>query len=125
MSVGSITKNTKFYFLNLLFFQILVSFTGELTGELRRSPLKSDYFFEKHFCFLKKLSEVYMNDKLLTAKEIAEYLRLSKSTIYKLTSQKLIPFIKLNNGKVLFKLSDIEAWLEKRKQNPVDENFEL
>jgi excisionase family DNA binding protein len=66
-----------------------------------------------------------MNEKLLTAKEVAEYLRLSKSTIYKLTSQKLIPFIKLNNGKVLFKLSDIEAWLEKRKQNPVDENFEL
>jgi DNA binding domain, excisionase family len=66
-----------------------------------------------------------MNDKLLTAKEVAEYLRLSKSTIYKMTSQRIIPFIKLNNGKVLFKLSDINAWLEKRKNKPEDENFEL
>jgi len=51
MSVGSITKNTKFYFLNLLFFQILVSFTGELTGELRRSPLKSVISLKNIFVF--------------------------------------------------------------------------
>ena len=66
-----------------------------------------------------------MNEKLLTAKEVAEYLRLSKSTIYKMTSQRVIPFIKLNNGKILFNLSDINAWLEKRKNKPEDENFKL
>jgi hypothetical protein len=58
MNVNSIAKNTKFYFSNPLFFQILVSFTGELTGELRGSPLKMVISSKNIFVFLKKLKEV-------------------------------------------------------------------
>jgi len=43
MNVNSIAKNTKFYFSNPLFFQILVSFTGELAGEFWGSPVKMNF----------------------------------------------------------------------------------
>jgi len=54
MNVGFIAKNKNCFFLNLLFFQILVSFTGELTGEFWGSPVKMSFslkivlFFFKH-----------------------------------------------------------------------------
>ena len=55
------------------------------------------------------------NDELLTKKELQEYLKVSHGTIDRLMKE--IPYIKLagKKGRVLFKKSDIDAWLESKK----------
>ena len=54
-----------------------------------------------------------MNNKLLTAAEIADYLGVKQSTIYQWTHQGFIPHIKLGKF-VRFKTDQIERWLESR-----------
>src|SRR5690606_3902061 len=52
------------------------------------------------------------NHKLfLTLPEAADFLSLSKSTLYRMTSQKEIPHLK-RGGKILFNQSDLIAWLK-------------
>ena len=52
---------------------------------------------------------------LLTAAEIAKYLGVPVSTIYKWTHEGFIPHVKL--GKLLrFRLADVERWVEKRSK---------
>jgi hypothetical protein len=59
MKVGSIAKNKNCYFLNPLFFKILASFTGELTGEFWGSPVKSVFPLKNKFVFLKITRGLY------------------------------------------------------------------
>lgn len=49
--------------------------------------------------------------KMLTVKETAKYLKLSKSMIYKLIRQKKIPFVKIA-GKYLFSKTKLDSWVE-------------
>jgi excisionase family DNA binding protein len=49
--------------------------------------------------------------KMLTVKETAKYLKLSKSMIYKLIRQKKIPFVKIS-GKYLFSVTKLDSWVE-------------
>ena len=42
-----------------------------------------------------------MNDKLLNVKEVSDYLKISKSSIYNYIKEESIPSIKLN-GRLLF-----------------------
>ena len=49
-------------------------------------------------------------EKLLTIKQAADLLNLKTPTIYKKTSNKSIPFIKIG-GKLLFKASVLEKWV--------------
>lgn len=51
----------------------------------------------------------------MTVKDLADYLSLSPSTIYKKLQSKEIPHYKPSNGMVWFRLSDIDAWLEAGK----------
>lgn len=52
--------------------------------------------------------------------DCSRWIKRSQSTIYKMTSQRRIPHIK--NGKcLLFKKSDVYAWLEKDRQLTMDE----
>ena len=51
-------------------------------------------------------------DKLLTKDEAARYLRISRATLGRLMKE--IPYIKLGR-RVLFKMSDIEKYLETKK----------
>jgi len=53
-------------------------------------------------------------EKLLNVQEVAEILQLSPHTIYKYTSKKQIPFIKVNKN-LLFRESDIQDWLDNNK----------
>lgn len=54
--------------------------------------------------------EVNHDNELMSIDELAKYLRLSKSTIYKLKSTREIPSFK--TGKILmFKRKDIDNWL--------------
>jgi len=51
---------------------------------------------------------------LLDINDLSQYIKLSKSSIYKLTMDNKIPFIK--TGKLLFKKEAIDQWLEQYSQ---------
>ena len=58
--------------------------------------------------------------EILGAKEASGMLQMAKSTLYKLTSNRLIPFFK--RGKQLyFKRSLLNEWINQGKQKTVDE----
>ncbi|HRJ28571.1 MAG TPA: helix-turn-helix domain-containing protein [Cyclobacteriaceae bacterium] len=50
-------------------------------------------------------TKTYMN-----AKEAAEYLRIARQTLYVMTSNKRIPFLKKGKA-VLFRQADLDKWL--------------
>lgn len=52
------------------------------------------------------------NEKqILSFKESIEFMDVSKSFLYKMTSEGKINFFKPNNGKVYFKREDLENWM--------------
>jgi excisionase family DNA binding protein len=53
-------------------------------------------------------------DKMMTIKELAEFLSISRYTIYNWTSTRSLPFYKVGRA-VRFGRKDIEAWLEAQK----------
>ena len=53
-------------------------------------------------------------NKLLTIQEICELLKVSKTYIYSLTSQKKIPHIKMH-GHLRFRQSAIDEWLRAKE----------
>ena len=56
-----------------------------------------------------------MTDEILTIKEVAEYLKLSEKTAYRLASDGKLPGFKVG-GSWRFKRADIEQWIEQSKQ---------
>jgi excisionase family DNA binding protein len=52
-----------------------------------------------------------MIQKLITAKELSESLRITTRHLYNLVNQKKIPYFKAN-GKLLFSEEKIKEWLE-------------
>lgn len=52
-----------------------------------------------------------MEKELLTAKEAAEYLRISMPQIYKLVRQKKVPSLRLED-KILFRKSTLDTFLD-------------
>lgn len=66
----------------------------------------------------KEKGVVQIPSNLLTVDELSEYLKLSKSHVYTLTSQQKIPHIKLLNKKLLFDKNEINEWL-KSKSVPI------
>ena len=54
-------------------------------------------------------------EEIMGVKELAEYLNLSVWTIYKYVSDRKIPYYKLNNGKVFFKVSEINELIFDKK----------
>lgn len=59
-------------------------------------------------------------DAPLTIEEAADYLNLSKSRLYRLTSERGIPFIKRGRG-ILFSKADLDNWLLTKRQKTADE----
>jgi excisionase family DNA binding protein len=57
---------------------------------------------------------------LRTIAEIAEKTRLARSTLYKMTAQRAIPFVKLG-ARVLFEDSAVDAWLAAHRMPPISE----
>ena len=53
-------------------------------------------------------------------KDCSEWIKRSPSTIYKMTSKRRIPHFK-NGKRVLFKKSEVYAWLEKDRQYTEEE----
>ena len=69
----------------------------------------------KKFDFLLKKYKIFIviKDRLLTKKELQEYLRISPAKLDRMIAKKELPYIKLER-RVLFKMSDIDAYLEKK-----------
>ena len=55
-----------------------------------------------------------MSDEILTLKELAEYLKLTEKTAYRLAAEGKLPGFKVG-GSWRFKSEDINAWIEKQK----------
>ena len=58
----------------------------------------------------------------LTIKQLAEYLNYSEPAIYKMVGQAEIPYYKLS-GKLLFKRTEIDLWLNEFRQPTTKERF--
>ena len=67
--------------------------------------------------------EEQMNNEkeILSLNEAAMFLNASKSFLYKMTSQKLIPHYIPSGKKIYFKKSDLENWLLQNRVTPVSE----
>ena len=59
------------------------------------------------------------NNSLMTMDMVAEYLQLSKKTIYKMVSQKRIPMVKLGNRNRFIK-EEIDVWLHSSATIPIE-----
>jgi excisionase family DNA binding protein len=80
------------------------------------------------------IAEIFKGDKredsksphiLLSLDEAANFLRLSKQTIYGFTSKRTIPFIK-KGKKIYFKQTDLDKWVEagrKKSRSEYEEEF--
>ena len=63
-----------------------------------------------------------LKKEVLTFSEAADYLSVSNSHLYKLTSNNVIPFYKPNKKKIFFKRSELDAWLTSHR---VESNSEV
>lgn len=71
---------------------------------------------------LEQIEKLLLGSKaVLTLREAAEYMGLSVSYLYKLTSSGLIPFSKPIGKMVYFSKEDIDAWLMGRKRKGASE----
>jgi len=61
------------------------------------------------------------NKETLDFNEAAQYTNQSRSYLYKLTSQGLIPHYKPNGKKIYFKRSELDEWLLRNKVFSSDE----
>ena len=56
-----------------------------------------------------------ISEELITIDELAEIWKCKKSYIYRLTSERRIPFYRI--GGLKFKLSEADEWLKKQRTN--------
>ena len=59
-------------------------------------------------------------NEIMNLGQLAKYIDLSKSAIYKHTSTRNIPFYK-SSKRIYFKKSEIDAWLTKNRISTIDE----
>ena len=58
-----------------------------------------------------------MESDILTMREVADYLRITEKTAYRLASEGKLPGFKVG-GSWRFRQSEIEAWIESQKTDP-------
>ena len=51
------------------------------------------------------------NSNYMDVKMVSEYLHVAKATVYKWTSQKTIPYVKLNDKRTLYVKDQIDKWV--------------
>ncbi len=68
-----------------------------------------------------KNNDENLKDGILSFNEATVFLKMSKSCLYKITSQKQIPHYVPGGKKIYFKKSDLEKWLLQRRITPVNE----
>lgn len=57
-------------------------------------------------------------NNLITLKELAKFLGISKSTVYLMVETRKLPFFKVG-GSLRFKMSDIEEYLQRVRFEPI------
>ena len=57
--------------------------------------------------------------EILTIKQVAEYLKVTERTIYKLAAAKKIPAFKVG-GMWRFSLADIDSWIKQQSMDGLD-----
>lgn len=62
-----------------------------------------------------------LSKEILTLEESADYLQLSKSALYKLTSKKDIPFYNPGGKKIYFKKQELDNWVLTGKSHSIEE----
>lgn len=62
-----------------------------------------------------------LEKKVLTFDEAASYMGMSKSCLYKLTSQKIVPHYKPNGKKIYFEREELETYLLSVRVKPQSE----
>ena len=62
-----------------------------------------------------------MNNDIMTVKEVAEYLKITEKTAYRLTAEGKIPGFKVG-GAWRFRRTEIETWLENQSKKSSDSN---
>lgn len=70
-------------------------------------------FIQEQLKEIKQLLEKQslQQNEFLTLKEASEYLQLSKSCLYKMTSKKEIPFYAPGGKKIYFKREELNHWI--------------
>ncbi|MGQ9507786.1 MAG: helix-turn-helix domain-containing protein [Thermodesulfobacteriota bacterium] len=74
------------------------------------ADLLVEKYFERIENRIKKIPELR---RLITAKEAGQYLSLSTDTIYRMASEKKLPYLKIG-GRVLFDIKALDRWIVKR-----------
>lgn len=64
-----------------------------------------------------------MNKEYLTFKQTAEYLGLSESYLYRLTSSQQIPFYRPMGKKIYFKINEVNKWIGRNKVDTLENNL--
>lgn len=59
---------------------------------------------------------ITMTDEILTLREVAEYLKLTEKTAYRLAAEGKLPGFKVG-GSWRFKRQDVAAWIEDQKKH--------
>ncbi len=57
-----------------------------------------------------------MNSDIMTVKEVAEYLKITEKTAYRLTAEGKLPGFKVG-GAWRFRKSEIDKWIERQTAN--------
>lgn len=56
-------------------------------------------------------------DKLFSVSEVADFLGIKKTTVYKYVMKQRIPYVKIG-ARLLFDQARIEAWVKEQSQEP-------
>lgn len=62
----------------------------------------------------------FVGKEILSFQEAIQYLDLSESSLYKLTSDSKITFFKPNGGKLYFKKTDLDNWMLQNESKSVE-----
>lgn len=63
-------------------------------------------------------------DRLLTVREAAEFLQLSRFSLYHFVSQHRVPVIKLSRRCIRFSQAALRAWVESLSQAPETSSYQ-
>jgi len=66
-------------------------------------------------------SQSLLQKEVLNFLETCQYLQISESHLYKLTSRKLIPHFCPNGKKLYFNRLELDLWLQQKKQTTMKE----
>lgn len=58
--------------------------------------------------------------EILTVKQVAQLLKIHPHSVYRMVSNKTIPFVKIKGLGVRFDLADIEDWIQKGRVMPIN-----